>query len=94
MPKRQDLKTILIIGATHGNEPAGYFAIREYINKLNQQEIVPNSTDHLFINTVERDFLVNVINIIESHLDDPEFGVDKLAKKVAMSTPILYKKIK
>jgi YesN/AraC family two-component response regulator len=62
--------------------------------KLHQQEIVPNSTDHLFINTVERDFLVNVINIIESHLDDPEFGVDKLAKKVAMSTPILYKKIK
>ena len=62
--------------------------------KLHQHEIVPSSAEHLFINSIEREFLNNVINIIESHLDDPEFGVEKLAKKVAMSTPILYKKIK
>ncbi len=31
--------TILIIGATHGNEPAGYFAIKEFMDKINSQEI-------------------------------------------------------
>ena len=62
--------------------------------ELHQHEIIPSSAEHLFINSIEREFLNNVINIIESHLDDPEFGVEKLAKKVAMSTPILYKKIK
>lgn len=50
--------------------------------KLHQHEIVPSSAEHLFINSIEREFLNNVINIIESHLDDPEFGVEKLAKKL------------
>ena len=31
---------ILIVGATHGNEPAGYYSIKEYMNKLNKQELV------------------------------------------------------
>ena len=30
--------TILIIGATHGNEPAGFYGIKEFMNKLNKQE--------------------------------------------------------
>ena len=31
---------------------------------------------------------------MEEHIDDPEFGVEMLSKKVAMSAPVLYKKIK
>ena len=32
--------TILIIGATHGNEPAGYYAINNLINKLDDKTII------------------------------------------------------
>ncbi|SDD37481.1 Signal transduction histidine kinase [Niabella drilacis] len=39
-------------------------------------------------------FLLKVIALIDSHLDDPDFGVDKLSRKVAMSAPVLYKKIR
>jgi AraC-like DNA-binding protein len=35
-----------------------------------------------------------VVRIIEENLDNQEFGVDMLSRKVAMSAPILYKKIK
>jgi predicted deacylase len=49
---REKGPTILIIGATHGNEPAGYFAIREYINKLNQQEISLKKGKIIFIPSV------------------------------------------
>lgn len=47
-----------------------------------------------FINTVEKEFLEKVIQIINEHLEDPDFGVEKLSRKVAMSAPVLYKKIK
>ncbi|RYY61843.1 MAG: response regulator, partial [Chitinophagaceae bacterium] len=46
------------------------------------------------INAVEQEFLKTVIGIVEEHIDDPDFGVDMLSRKVAMSTPVLYKKIK
>ena len=32
--------TILILGATHGNEPAGYYAIKEYMDMLNTQDVI------------------------------------------------------
>lgn len=32
--------TILIIGTTHGNEPAGYFIIKNLIDKLNNKDII------------------------------------------------------
>jgi len=44
--------TILIIGATHGNEPAGYYAIKEYMNKLNKQEILLQRGKIIFIPSV------------------------------------------
>lgn len=31
--------TILFLGATHGNEPSGYHAIKKYMNKLNSNKI-------------------------------------------------------
>ncbi|MBO9620463.1 MAG: response regulator, partial [Niabella sp.] len=44
--------------------------------------------------TTESDFLNHVIGIITAHLEDPDFGVEKLSRKVAMSTPVLYKKLR
>jgi predicted deacylase len=41
--------TILIIGATHGNEPAGYYGIKEYMNKLNRQELALKNGKIIFI---------------------------------------------
>jgi predicted deacylase len=44
--------TILIVGATHGNEPAGYYGIKEYMNKLNKQEILLKKGKIIFIPSV------------------------------------------
>lgn len=46
------------------------------------------------VNTVEQEFLQQVIGIVEENLDNQDFGVEMLSRKVAMSAPILYKKIK
>ncbi|MFT3936602.1 MAG: DNA-binding response regulator [Chitinophagaceae bacterium] len=46
------------------------------------------------LNAIEQEFLQKVINIVEENLDNPDFGVEMLSRKVAMSAPILYKKIK
>jgi ligand-binding sensor domain-containing protein/signal transduction histidine kinase/DNA-binding response OmpR family regulator len=49
---------------------------------------------HTIINTVEEEFLQKVMEIIDEHMDNPEFGVGMLSTKVAMSQPVLYKKLK
>lgn len=49
---KEEGSTILIIGATHGNEPSGYFAIREYMTKLNSQELFLKRGKIIFIPTV------------------------------------------
>ncbi len=46
------------------------------------------------INTQDEIFLHKLISIVEAHLDHPDFGVNMLASEVAMSTPVLYKKLK
>ena len=65
--------------------------------KFSQQKIVAGQdtiTNESFVNTIDKEFLSKVIQLVDEHLEDPEFGVEKLARKVAMSPPILYKKIK
>jgi ligand-binding sensor domain-containing protein/signal transduction histidine kinase/DNA-binding response OmpR family regulator len=44
--------------------------------------------------TIDKEFLNRVVQIVDKHMDDPEFGVEMLSRKVAMSAPVLYKKIK
>lgn len=39
-------------------------------------------------------FLEKVTRIIDQHLDDVDFGVEKLAREVGMSVPVLYKKLR
>lgn len=46
------------------------------------------------LNSVDKEFLGKVIELVETYMDHPDFGVTMLAKKVAMSPPILYKKMK
>lgn len=43
---------------------------------------------------VHEAFLRELVNIIESHLDNPDFNVPMLSTKMAMSQSVLYKKIK
>ncbi|WP_158618296.1 hybrid sensor histidine kinase/response regulator transcription factor [Chitinophaga lutea] len=45
-------------------------------------------------NTLDSAFLEKVMQLVDEHMDDPEFGVDMLSRKVAMSQPVLYKKLK
>ena len=47
-----------------------------------------------FVNKIDKEFLEKVIQIIEEYMDEPEFGVPMLSRKVAMSQPVLYKKLK
>jgi ligand-binding sensor domain-containing protein/signal transduction histidine kinase/DNA-binding response OmpR family regulator len=46
------------------------------------------------VNTVDEAFLNQLLEIIDVNMEDPEFSVDTLSKKMAMSQPVLYKKIK
>lgn len=39
-------------------------------------------------------FLEKMIRIIDEHLDHLDFGVEKLAREVGMSLPVLYKKVR
>jgi DNA-binding response OmpR family regulator len=45
------------------------------------------------VDSIDNEFLGKVIRIIEADIDNLEFGVPELAKAVAMSQPILYKKL-
>lgn len=45
------------------------------------------------LSAFDNKFLCKVIKIIEEHLDSEEFNVSTLAKAVAMSQPVLYKKL-
>lgn len=44
--------------------------------------------------SVDEVFLEKVIRIIDEHLEDVDFGVEKLAREVGMSVPVLYKKVR
>lgn len=46
------------------------------------------------VSTVEEEFLQKIMHIIEEDMDNPEFCVGTLATKIAMSQPVLYKKLK
>jgi len=76
-------------------------AARERLRQLFLQQVStytintdPEPAKFSALNTVEQEFLQKVIQIVEENMDNPEFGVDMLSRKVAMSAPVLYKKIK
>ncbi|MNY39583.1 Regulatory protein SoxS [compost metagenome] len=42
----------------------------------------------------DEQFLNKIILAIETHMEEPDFGVDMLAEKIGMSQSVLYKKLK
>ncbi|MFV0605153.1 MAG: two-component regulator propeller domain-containing protein [Niabella sp.] len=71
--------------------------IKENIRRIIQHELPAGNNNSISIETtnpLDNEFLKNVIHIIEEYLDDAEFNVSVLSQKVAMSPPVLYKKIK
>jgi len=78
---------------------AGREKMREHLNKQISRlpdvtAAATNETTTAFTNAVDQEFLEKVIQIVNDHMEDPDFGVEKLSRKVAMSAPVLYKKIK
>jgi DNA-binding response OmpR family regulator/anti-sigma regulatory factor (Ser/Thr protein kinase) len=49
---------------------------------------------NIVIDRQEEEFLQKAIQYIEDNMEDPEFGVQALSVHMAMSQPVLYKKIK
>jgi ligand-binding sensor domain-containing protein/signal transduction histidine kinase/DNA-binding response OmpR family regulator len=66
---------------------------RETLAKKYSKHVLLQPSNLIVTNTEEQ-FLHNLITIIEEHMDKPEFGVDMLASKAAMSQSVLYKKLK
>lgn len=44
--------------------------------------------------SVDEIFLEKVTRIIDEHIDHVDFGVEKLAREIGMSVPVLYKKVR
>lgn len=67
-----------------------------FLQQVSTYNVITGSDPVKFpaLNTVEQEFLQKVIQIVEENMDNPDFGVDMLSRKVAMSAPVLYKKIK
>ncbi|WP_343306265.1 two-component regulator propeller domain-containing protein [Chitinophaga niabensis] len=68
-------------------------ALREKMREKFSRQILTETPETLS-NTVDDAFLQKVIQLVEEHMDEPEFGVEMLSRKVAMSQPVLYKKLK
>ncbi|MCY1308519.1 HTH-type transcriptional activator RhaR [compost metagenome] len=71
--------------------------LREHFQKSwapNPAPAPPPAADVPAPNTTEQAYLQEIIHFIEENLDNPEFGVDMLSRHLAMSVPVLYKKIK
>lgn len=66
--------------------------ITKDLTTLNSQPI--NVRAETSINEIDKAFLEKVMSLIDEHIDDPAFGVELLSKKVAMSAPVLYKKLR
>jgi ligand-binding sensor domain-containing protein/signal transduction histidine kinase/AraC-like DNA-binding protein len=58
------------------------------------QAAAPLSAADELRSNIDTAFLDKVIALVDEHMGDPDFGVDLLARKVAMSQPVLYKKLK
>ncbi|MRG45803.1 response regulator [Chitinophaga sp. SYP-B3965] len=68
-------------------------ALREKMRMKFSRQLLTETPEQLD-NSVDNAFLQKVIQLVEEHMDEPEFGVEMLSRKVAMSQPVLYKKLK
>lgn len=61
--------------------------------KFSQQIVLESNGATLLSNSPEEKFIVKLMNIIESKMEDPEFNVDVLVEEIGMSRSVLYKKV-
>jgi ligand-binding sensor domain-containing protein/signal transduction histidine kinase/DNA-binding response OmpR family regulator len=66
---------------------------REVMRTRYSQQIVLQPRN-ITVSTADARFMEKMVDYIEEHLSDPEFGVPMLASETAMSQPVLYKKLK
>ncbi|RZK21486.1 MAG: response regulator, partial [Pedobacter sp.] len=57
-------------------------------------QVITLEPTNLVINKTEEGFLTKIMQIIETHISDPEFDVPTLSAEIGMSQPVLYKKIR
>ncbi|MBB2149459.1 hybrid sensor histidine kinase/response regulator transcription factor [Pedobacter gandavensis] len=70
-----------------------FLMAREQMRKKYSQELIEESNQQ--ISDPKDDlFLSRLIGIIESHMEQENFGVDLMAEKIGMSQSVLYKKLK
>jgi len=63
-------------------------------NRLNESDEKTNLSETPALTAVDQEFLNRLLSIVEEHIDNPDFGVEMFSRKVAMSAPVLYKKLK
>ncbi|TDN37795.1 hybrid sensor histidine kinase/response regulator [Hymenobacter sp. UV11] len=66
---------------------------RHQLRTYYQRQILLEPTE-IIIADADRDFLEQAMRVVEQHLDDPEFSVQVLAREVAMSQSVFYRRIK
>ncbi|HEY9048437.1 MAG TPA: two-component regulator propeller domain-containing protein [Ohtaekwangia sp.] len=61
--------------------------------KFSQQMVLESTGKVLTSNSPEEKFIVKLMTIIDSKMEDPEFDVDVLVNEIGMSRSVLYKKV-
>ncbi|WP_316841562.1 two-component regulator propeller domain-containing protein [Pedobacter gandavensis] len=70
-----------------------FLTAREHMRKKYSKGLVMESTP-LMADPKDEQFLSRLIGIIESHMEQEDFGVELMADKIGMSQSVLYKKLK
>lgn len=65
-------------------------------SKFLQMENIPTVKEDLsyYKNNIDQEFLLKMSKLVDEHMGKPEFGVDMLSRKMNMSAPIVYRKLK
>lgn len=66
---------------------------REQMRKKYSRALVLEPNE-LVVDPIDERFLSRLIGIIESHMEQEDFGVDLMSEKIGMSQSVLYKKLK
>jgi signal transduction histidine kinase/DNA-binding response OmpR family regulator/sugar lactone lactonase YvrE len=66
---------------------------RRKLHEYYQRQILLEPTE-IVVADADREFLENAMNVVEKHLDDPEFSVQVLVREVGMSQSVFYRRIK
>ncbi|MCX2477000.1 response regulator [Pedobacter sp. MC2016-05] len=81
--------SITLLAAKINNLLRSRRRLKEYY--LSNKEIVP---ENIAFNTIDEEFLKQASSIIEAHLSDSDFSVDKFSREIGMSRSNLYLKLK